>query len=117
VDPLSDLLRVVRLDGAFFYAVEAAGSWSIDTVAPSASSTCPIIARYDRSSSTTSTVRARRHLACMPRCRDQRQRTPTPGYVWLPRGGNTLGREMVELPLICAALLLEWLSRRFRSQV
>ncbi|MFL5495124.1 MAG: AraC family transcriptional regulator [Gemmatimonadales bacterium] len=33
MDPLSDLLRVVRLDGAFFYAVEAAGSWSIDTVA------------------------------------------------------------------------------------
>ncbi len=33
VDPLSDLLRVVRLDGAYFYAVEAAGSWSIDTVA------------------------------------------------------------------------------------
>jgi AraC-like DNA-binding protein len=33
VDPLSDLLRVVRLDGAFFYGVEAAGSWSIDTVA------------------------------------------------------------------------------------
>jgi len=33
VDPLSDLLRVVRLDGAFFYEVEAAGSWSIDTVA------------------------------------------------------------------------------------
>jgi AraC-like DNA-binding protein len=32
VDPLSDLLRVVRLDGAFFYGVEAAGSWSIDTV-------------------------------------------------------------------------------------
>ena len=23
MDPLSDLLRVVRLDGAFFYAVEA----------------------------------------------------------------------------------------------
>lgn len=33
VDPLSDLLRVVRLEGAYFYAVEAAGSWSIDTVA------------------------------------------------------------------------------------
>lgn len=33
MDPLSDLLRVVRLDGAFFYAVEAAGSWSIDTLA------------------------------------------------------------------------------------
>jgi AraC-like DNA-binding protein len=33
VDPLSDLLRVVRLDGAFFYEVAAAGSWSIDTVA------------------------------------------------------------------------------------
>jgi AraC-like DNA-binding protein len=32
VDPLSDLLRVVRLDGAFFYAVEGTGSWSIDTV-------------------------------------------------------------------------------------
>ena len=32
VDPLSDLLRVVRLDGAYFYAVEAAGSWSADTV-------------------------------------------------------------------------------------
>jgi AraC-like DNA-binding protein len=36
VDPLSDLLRVVRLDGAYFYAVEAAGSWSIDTVAAEA---------------------------------------------------------------------------------
>jgi AraC-like DNA-binding protein len=33
VDPLSDLLRVVRLDGAYFFAVEAAGSWTIDTVA------------------------------------------------------------------------------------
>jgi AraC-like DNA-binding protein len=33
VDPLSDLLRVVRLDGAYFFAVEASGSWSIDTVA------------------------------------------------------------------------------------
>jgi AraC-like DNA-binding protein len=33
VDPLSDLLRAVRLDGAFFYAVEGSGSWSIDTVA------------------------------------------------------------------------------------
>lgn len=32
VDPLSDVLRVVRLDGAFFYAVEGTGSWSIDTV-------------------------------------------------------------------------------------
>ena len=25
MDPLSDLLRVVRLDGAYFFAVEAAG--------------------------------------------------------------------------------------------
>jgi AraC-like DNA-binding protein len=33
MDPLSDLLRVVRLDGAYFYAVEAAGPWSIETVA------------------------------------------------------------------------------------
>lgn len=33
MDPLSDLLRVVRLDGAFFFAVEAAEPWSIDTVA------------------------------------------------------------------------------------
>ncbi len=33
MDPLSDLLRVVRLDGAFFYAVEGSGAWSIDTVA------------------------------------------------------------------------------------
>jgi AraC-like DNA-binding protein len=33
VDPLSDLLRVVRLDAAFFYGVEGSGSWSIDTVA------------------------------------------------------------------------------------
>jgi AraC-like DNA-binding protein len=33
MDPLSDLLRVVRLDGAFFYAVEAAEPWSIETVA------------------------------------------------------------------------------------
>ncbi|HEY2849238.1 MAG TPA: cupin domain-containing protein, partial [Gemmatimonadaceae bacterium] len=33
MDPLSDLLRVVRLDGAFFFAVEAAAPWSVDTVA------------------------------------------------------------------------------------
>lgn len=33
MDPLSDLLRVVRLDGAFFYAVEAAGPWSVETAA------------------------------------------------------------------------------------
>lgn len=33
MDPLSDLLRVVRLDGAFFYAVEAAEPWSIEAVA------------------------------------------------------------------------------------
>ena len=33
MDALSDLLRVVRLDGAYFYAVEAAGPWSVETVA------------------------------------------------------------------------------------
>jgi AraC-like DNA-binding protein len=33
VDPLSDLLRVVRLDGACFWAVEGAGSWSVATEA------------------------------------------------------------------------------------
>ncbi len=33
MDPLSDLLRVVRLDGAFFYPVEAADPWSIEAVA------------------------------------------------------------------------------------
>ena len=33
MDPLSDLLRVIRLDGAFFFAVEAAGPWSVETVA------------------------------------------------------------------------------------
>jgi len=33
MDPLSDLLRVVRLDGAFFYAVEAAEPWSVETAA------------------------------------------------------------------------------------
>jgi AraC-like DNA-binding protein len=33
MDPLSDLLRVVRLDGAYFYAVEAAEPWSVETVA------------------------------------------------------------------------------------
>jgi AraC-like DNA-binding protein len=32
MDPLSDLLRVVRLDGAYFYAVEAAEPWGIQTV-------------------------------------------------------------------------------------
>ncbi|MEO8140607.1 MAG: AraC family transcriptional regulator, partial [Gemmatimonadota bacterium] len=32
-DPLSDLLRVVRLDGAFFYTVEASEPWSVDTMA------------------------------------------------------------------------------------
>ena len=29
MDPLSDVLRAVRLDGAFFYVVEAAAPWSI----------------------------------------------------------------------------------------
>ncbi len=33
MDPLSDLLRVVRLDGAFFYPVEAAGEWSVEVAA------------------------------------------------------------------------------------
>jgi AraC-like DNA-binding protein len=33
MDPLSDVLRVVRLDGAFFYAVEAEEPWSVETVA------------------------------------------------------------------------------------
>jgi AraC-like DNA-binding protein len=31
MDPLSDLLRVVRLDSAFFYPVEAAEPWSIES--------------------------------------------------------------------------------------
>ena len=31
MDPLSDLLRVVRLDGAFFYPVEAAEPWSVES--------------------------------------------------------------------------------------
>jgi AraC-like DNA-binding protein len=30
-DPLSDVLRAVRLDGAFFYAVEASEPWSVET--------------------------------------------------------------------------------------
>lgn len=33
MDPLSDLLRVVRLDGAFFYRVEAAEPWAVETAA------------------------------------------------------------------------------------
>lgn len=33
MDPLSDVLRVVRLDGACFYAVEASGPWTV-TAAP-----------------------------------------------------------------------------------
>jgi AraC-like DNA-binding protein len=33
VDLLSDLLRVVRLDGAFFYAVEAAEPWIVESAA------------------------------------------------------------------------------------
>jgi AraC-like DNA-binding protein len=32
MDALSDLLRIVRLDGAFFYVVEAAGPWSVEAV-------------------------------------------------------------------------------------
>jgi AraC-like DNA-binding protein len=31
MDPLSDLLRVVRLDGAYFYAVEAAAPWIVES--------------------------------------------------------------------------------------
>jgi AraC-like DNA-binding protein len=33
MDALSDLLRVVRLDGAYFYTVEATEPWSVETVA------------------------------------------------------------------------------------
>ena len=29
MDPLSDVLRAVKLNGAFFYGVEAAAPWSI----------------------------------------------------------------------------------------
>jgi AraC-like DNA-binding protein len=32
-DPLSDVLRAVRLDGAFFYAVEASEPWRVEAVA------------------------------------------------------------------------------------
>lgn len=32
MDPLSDVLRAVRLDGAFFYMVEAAAPWSVSAV-------------------------------------------------------------------------------------
>ncbi len=35
MDPLSDLLRVIRLDGAFFFSVEAVAPWSIAAVAAS----------------------------------------------------------------------------------
>lgn len=31
MDPLSDLLRVVRLDGAYFFGVEATAPWSVET--------------------------------------------------------------------------------------
>src|SRR5438477_6033905 len=30
MDPLSDVLRVIRLDGAYFYTVEAADPWSVE---------------------------------------------------------------------------------------
>ncbi|HSB36493.1 MAG TPA: cupin domain-containing protein, partial [Thermoanaerobaculia bacterium] len=33
MDPLSDVLRAVRLDGAYFYLVEAAAPWSVSAVA------------------------------------------------------------------------------------
>lgn len=33
VDPLSDVLRAVRLDGAYFYLVEAAAPWSVSAAA------------------------------------------------------------------------------------
>ena len=33
MDPLSDLLRVIRLNGAFFFAVEAADPWAVETAA------------------------------------------------------------------------------------
>jgi AraC-like DNA-binding protein len=33
MDPLSDLLRVVRLDGAFFYSVEAIAPWGVESAA------------------------------------------------------------------------------------
>jgi AraC-like DNA-binding protein len=33
MDPLSDLLRVVRLDGAYFYAVDATEPWRVESMA------------------------------------------------------------------------------------
>lgn len=33
MDPLSDVLRVVRLEGAYFFAVEAAAPWSVESLA------------------------------------------------------------------------------------
>ena len=33
MDPLSDVLRAVRLNGAYFYLVEAGAPWSVSTVA------------------------------------------------------------------------------------
>jgi len=39
MDPLSDVLRVLRLSGAYFYAIEASGPWRVETVA--ATELCP----------------------------------------------------------------------------
>ena len=33
MDPLSDVLRAVKLHGAYFYLVEAAAPWSVSTLA------------------------------------------------------------------------------------
>ena len=33
MDPLSDVLRVLRLSGAYFYAIEASGPWQVDVMA------------------------------------------------------------------------------------
>ena len=46
MDPLSDVLRVVRLDGAYFYAVEASDPWRVET-APARTLTPQILPRAE----------------------------------------------------------------------
>jgi hypothetical protein len=56
-DPLSDVLRVVRLDGAFFYVVEASEPWSVEAVA-ARDLTPRILPGAEHRSPTTSSPRA-----------------------------------------------------------
>ena len=80
MDPLSDVLRAVRLNGAYFYMVEAAAPWSIFTAggeARSAGATrrgTPHLVSYPHVGNCLGRPRGESQVKCNPATRSSSRR-------------------------------------------